>query len=337
MAKGAVPRGALPTDAPKGAPKSAGGKGLVLVTGATGVLGSHVVRELVTHGWRVRAMTHRPDLPRARAIAGPRVEVVSADVRNPRALGRAVHGVDAIYLLEPWRLDGPDGADGARTAGVAVANAAAGAGVEHVVFSSLSGAGAPTGVAHLERKRAVELHLRALGLAATVLRPALLMERVVGYQGRPLLSLLYQSLRLAVPPEQRARHEPDPTESRPGSLLAPLVARVRSRYEHVPVQVVSASDVATVARLAFETPERYVGLAIDLAGDELTAPDIAQAYQDITGRQAPGWVGRRDVRPPDGLAGLLDWVREYGFEADIPTLRTKYPWLSTFPGWLLGA
>jgi nucleoside-diphosphate-sugar epimerase len=67
---------------------------LSLVTGASGFVGSHLVRELLAEeGHRVRALTRRP----ASADGIPGVETRLGDVRNPQSLHEAVDGVDVVY------------------------------------------------------------------------------------------------------------------------------------------------------------------------------------------------------------------------------------------------
>ncbi|GAC1565817.1 MAG: NAD-dependent epimerase/dehydratase family protein [Ktedonobacteraceae bacterium] len=80
----------------------------VLVTGATGFLGGHLVDMLQERGDEVRAMV-RPveDATRLRALAG--VEVVNGDLTDIQSLKRAVRGVQRVYNVGaktgPWGLE----------------------------------------------------------------------------------------------------------------------------------------------------------------------------------------------------------------------------------------
>jgi nucleoside-diphosphate-sugar epimerase len=79
----------------------------VLVTGATGFIGRHVVQQLLGGSARVRVLVRRPDsLDRARRS---QLEVVQGDVRDPVAVLRAVRGVDCILhlagLARVWAKD----------------------------------------------------------------------------------------------------------------------------------------------------------------------------------------------------------------------------------------
>lgn len=69
----------------------------ILVTGATGNVGRHVVRRLVEEGRAVRALTRDP----AKADLPGGVEAVRGDLADPASLGPALEGVDTAFLLWP--------------------------------------------------------------------------------------------------------------------------------------------------------------------------------------------------------------------------------------------
>ncbi|GAA0950326.1 NAD(P)H-binding protein [Virgisporangium aurantiacum] len=144
----------------------------VLVSGASGFIGSHVAARLVEEGYRVRAMTRRP---RDYHGAG---EPVEADVSDPGTLAAAFAGVDvAYYLIHSLGSDDFEqrDADAART----FAKAAGVAGVERIIY--LGGLGANDGElsAHLRSRREVETILKAGPVPVTVLRAAV----VIGHGG----------------------------------------------------------------------------------------------------------------------------------------------------------
>ncbi len=69
----------------------------VLVTGATGFLGSALTTELLKHGERVRVLAR--DERRARALFGEAVEIIPGEITDADSVGRAVEGVEVIYHL----------------------------------------------------------------------------------------------------------------------------------------------------------------------------------------------------------------------------------------------
>ncbi|MEV6410548.1 NAD(P)H-binding protein [Kribbella sp. NPDC051718] len=100
----------------------------ILVTGATGHVGRHVVQALLDAGVAVRALVRTPSL----AALPAEVELVHGDIYNPAAVDQAATGVDAAFLLWPAFT-----ADGAAEVVTALTNQ-----VKRVVYlSAMSGGG----------------------------------------------------------------------------------------------------------------------------------------------------------------------------------------------------
>ncbi len=76
-------------------------QGKILVTGATGNIGRHVVSGLLDADADVRALTRNPDA----AGLPDGVEVVRGDLSDPETLEAALHGVDVVFLLWPTADD----------------------------------------------------------------------------------------------------------------------------------------------------------------------------------------------------------------------------------------
>lgn len=69
--------------------------GRVLVIGATGTVGRHVVFQLLARGKQVRALTRNPQASRL----PPQVEVVRGDLTFPETLDACLEGIDAVFLV----------------------------------------------------------------------------------------------------------------------------------------------------------------------------------------------------------------------------------------------
>lgn len=69
----------------------------VLVTGATGFIGSHLVADLVRQGRSVRCVVRKSS--DRTWLNGLDVETVEADLNDPQAVGQALQGVGAVYHL----------------------------------------------------------------------------------------------------------------------------------------------------------------------------------------------------------------------------------------------
>jgi len=139
----------------------------VLLTGATGFVGSRLAPALEQAGHRVRAMTRHPD-----HYTGPG-EAVYGDVNEPDSLQDALAGADvALYLVHS--LGEADFEQRDAEAASAFAAAAERAGVRQLVY--LGGLGGDEDLsAHLRSRREVESLLAATAVPLTVLRAAIIV------------------------------------------------------------------------------------------------------------------------------------------------------------------
>ncbi|MCA1790215.1 MAG: NAD(P)H-binding protein [Thioalkalivibrio sp.] len=71
----------------------------ILVTGATGIVGSELVSLLIGQGMEVKAGTRSPD--RARNLFDTGVEIVELDYRQPATFDAAVEWADRVFLQPP--------------------------------------------------------------------------------------------------------------------------------------------------------------------------------------------------------------------------------------------
>lgn len=143
----------------------------VLVTGATGNVGSQVVRELRRRGVSVRAFVRDPD--KAAAMLGDGVEPVSGDFGDPGSIRAALDGMDGVFLAcanDPRQVEYETN----------VIDAAAAAGVRRIVKLSAIGAEVGSPLAFWDAHGRIEQHLRASGLPATILHPGFYMTNVLG-------------------------------------------------------------------------------------------------------------------------------------------------------------
>ena len=140
----------------------------VLVVGATGRIGRHVVDQLLRAGARVRAFTRRPDAAEFPAD----VEVIGGDLTDPASLDAAMRGTAAVFLI--WTAP--------ITAAPAAINVIASHAPERVVYVN-----SPHRVAHpfFQQPNAlrsvhaeVDRLIAASGLKATALRPGMFASNV---------------------------------------------------------------------------------------------------------------------------------------------------------------
>jgi uncharacterized protein YbjT (DUF2867 family) len=143
----------------------------VLVTGATGFVGGHLVPELVAAGHQVSALVRDP----SRYDPPEGVDVVVGDLLDPDSLDDAFAGVDAAYYLVHSMRSGEDFEERDRRAARNFADAASAAGVDRVVYLGGLGEERDDLSAHLRSRREVEAILGDGDYALTALRAAIIV------------------------------------------------------------------------------------------------------------------------------------------------------------------
>lgn len=147
----------------------------VLVTGAAGLVGTHVCRELLQRGWEVRAMVRSPRKA-AERLGHLAVRTTAGDLRDPDAVRDAVRGVTAVVHLAAIAIERPGQSyeDVNTVATIGLLDAAREAGVERFVHMSQNGAASDSPYRFLRSKGMADDRVRASGLPWTVLRPSVI-------------------------------------------------------------------------------------------------------------------------------------------------------------------
>jgi uncharacterized protein YbjT (DUF2867 family) len=263
----------------------------VLVTGATGKQGGHLVRELLARGHSVRAMTRKPDSPAAAELAGRGVTIVTGNFDDQGSLERAARGVDTVFAMStPYE----SGSKTETREGINIVRAAVTSGVKHLVYSSVAGADRATGIPHFDSKFEVEKEIRRSGVPFTIVAPVFFMENFLAD---------YMAAEIAK-----------------GSISMALPATRR-------VQQIAVSDIAQFTALVIERRESFLGKRIDIASDELTGVTVATAISEVMGRHIkytalPIEAARSSN---NDLALMFEWFDRVGYDADIVGLRSLYP------------
>ena len=146
---------------------------MILITGATGTVGSEVVKRLSAQGRQVRALTR--DLHKAEANPLPHVEFVQGDFDDPDSMRRVCSGTERAFLLS----NSTERAEQQQTDFVEVARTS---GVRHLVKVSQLHAEANSPGRFLRYHAAVEAAVQAAGLTYTFLRRNLYMQGLLNFR-----------------------------------------------------------------------------------------------------------------------------------------------------------
>jgi uncharacterized protein YbjT (DUF2867 family) len=219
----------------------------ILVTGASGFVGSRLVTALEEAGHDVGAMTRRPERYEGAGIP------VAGDVGDEESLREALAGCEVAYYLV-HSLDDPDferkDAEAART----FARAAAAVGVDRIIYLGGLGQDGDRLSRHLRSRREVERLLGGTGVPVTVLRAGI----VVGHGG-----VSWELTR---------------------QLVAHLPAMVTPRWVSTRTQPIAVADVVRYLVGVLDAPEA-VGRVFEVGGpDVLTYLQMMIRVADIQNR-----------------------------------------------------
>ncbi|WP_405816178.1 NmrA/HSCARG family protein [Streptomyces sp. NBC_01390] len=279
-------------------PRTLRGK-TVLVTGATGNQGGATSRHLLADGWHVRALVRDDTTPAAAALAAAGAELVRGNLDDRASIEDAARGAYGLYSVQAAN-------DNELNQGINVADAAKSAGVRHLVFSSVGGAESQNrfyqeqGWGQIEKWQ-IEEHIRALDIPTTILRPAGFMEDFTSP------ARFFQN----------------------GSLNVPW-------HDDLVMQLIAIADTGAFAALAFADPDAYLGRAIEITGDRLTAPQIAEKLSAAAGRPVPHTQIPVDVlwKHDPEVAKVFTWANTTYYDSDLAPLRRAHPGVMDFRAWL---
>jgi dihydroflavonol-4-reductase len=250
-----------------------------LVTGASGFVGSAVVRALVRRGEPVRAMVRSSS--RLRLLEGLPVEVVIGDLADPRTCEAAVKGCRALFhVAADYRLWVTEPApmyrtnvDGTR----ALLSAAGDAGVARIVHTS----SVATLGSRPDRLPADETTPATLaGMIGHYKRSKFLAEEAARELAQAGLPIVIVNPSAPIGPGDA---RPTPT----GRVVLEAARGRMPAYVDTGLNVVHVDDVAQGHLLAFErgrVGERYI-----LGGDNLPLGEMLATIARLVGRKPPRW------------------------------------------------
>lgn len=187
-----------------------------------------------------------------------------------------------------------------RAEGLTVLAAARDAGISHLIYSS--GAAAEPGKGISGAKMDIELAIIESGQPYTVFRPVAFMENYAGQQKRIAKAGITDS-------------------------------RAPDRELHF----IAVRDIGLFVGEAFDNPDRWGGVAVNVAGDALTVQEHVDVFSDVMGR--PVAYRRLPLEEflsslPKPLRPLFRWYDEVGYEADVEGFRQQFPQLTTLEQYL---
>ena len=285
----------------------------ILVTGATGTIGSALVHRLTQQQLAVSALTRDPT--KAKFPAG--VTAVTGDMLDVASMRKALHGVSTLFLLNAVSAQELSEA-------VLTLNLAREAGIERVVYFSVFNGEAFTNVPHFTSKHAVERMIAQMGIPATILRPNCFMQNdafffkdallgpglypfPIGEKGVSMVDVrdIAEIAAGAVLQRERA---PQALPSEvinlvgPDALTGPGIAKIWSGLMNKPVTYTGSDTGSFEARLAHHAPG-WMAMDMRLMLDRFCSDGMAAASADVD--RMTQLLGRRPRSYADFAAETL--------------------------------
>jgi uncharacterized protein YbjT (DUF2867 family) len=274
----------------------------IVVVGATGRQGSQVVRHLVQDGWKVRALTRKPESRKASALQSLGAELVRGDLNNKSSLDAAFQNVYGVYNMQPPTLGN---LELEIQHGKNVAEAAQRARIQHLVYGSAGPGHTKTGIEQWDAKLEVAKFMNDLGLPLTVLRPMAFMELMKDPSYYPQSSTWY------------------------------IWPRLMGTERQIPW--LSVQDLGAIAAKAFANPEEYMGKDLPLASDAQSLGKSREIYREVTGKYPsrfpmPMFLFEKFVGKD--IPNMWRWLKTNPVSLDTSPTYAVHPEAMTVRTWL---
>ncbi len=274
----------------------------IFVTGATGNQGGAVAASLISNGFKIKVLTRKTDSFNAQKLQQLNAELVKGDLNDLDTFRSHLKGVDGIFSVQTFE----NGIDKEIKQGVDLANLAKEYGVDHFLYSSVSGADLNTGIPHFDSKYKIEHHIKQLGLPYTIIRPTSLFENFLIPQIRSRILK--------------------------GKLASPIN---RNKTQ----QFISAVDIGKISADIFMNKDRYLGKTITIGSEEMDMQQVATIFSTVLSREISyqkfPMIIARFVMGKD-LYKMFTWINENDaiFIKDLEIFKKEYPHLTSLKHWI---
>lgn len=223
---------------------------MILVTGATGTVGSELVQQLLEKNQSVRVFTRDANKV---ARLGNRIDCAVGDLSEPETLAAAMQGVERIFLVT-----------GSTQQDINVLEAAKRAGVKHIVKLSTIEAGHEPMIGHGKHHREREDLICASGLAWTFLRPTMFMSTALDWADS-----IKHHARVSYPGGEGKVSPIDPWDiAAVAAVTLTSDGHEGQAYPLTGSELLSMGDMVEIIAQRLGKPIQYIGMS-DTAGGEM--------------------------------------------------------------------
>lgn len=261
---------------------------IMLVTGATGKQGGATARHLLKSGVKVRALTRKPNSTNAQVLKSLGIEVVKGDLNDLSSLDNAMQDVYGVFSVTNFWEFGTGKKEIIQSKNLA--NIAKKHNVQHLVLASIARCDDNPNLAHFVSKYESEQYIQQSGIPYTFLRAVYFMDNLK-------------------PNGKGATFH--------WGILPSILGNSTT------MQMISCEDIGWFAANALLNPAVWIGKTMDIAGDNVTYPQILAAYKEVFGSEPKRSKLMTILIPllmPE-IRKMFEWYKEPRFHADITALR----------------
>ena len=261
-----------------------------------------MVRQLLQQGWRVRALTRKPESQKALALKASGADVRKADLEDPASLEAAFENAYGVYNMQ---ASVPGKIEIEIRQGRNAAEAAKKTGVRHVVYGSAGPGQTKTGIEQWDAKLEVTRAMNAMGLPLTTLRPMAFMELMTDPSYYPQSSTWY--------------------------IWPKLMGT------NIQIPWISVQDLGAVAAKAFANPEDFIGRDLPLAADAQSLAQFREIYKEVKGKYPsrfpmPQFLLEKFMGKD--IPNMWRWLRTHPVSLDTSQTYEVHPGAMSVRTWL---
>lgn len=305
---------------------SSGNDKPIMVTGATGKQGGAVVDALLALNdptITILAVTRNPESEASQKLMAKskQIRLIRGDLNNTsltyenakfESPNGKIWGVFSVQTMSMGvKVEDTETAEETKQ-GMGLIDGALANDVKMFVYTSVDRGGAekswdnPTSVPHFRTKYLIERYLRSEATGRmnwTILRPVIFMDNI--------------------------------ENNLPSKIV---MTAIKSSIGNKSMPWIATKDIGFFAAQAFADTDKYNGVAISLAGDELTFDQLNEKFKNFTGHDVPttfSFVGSALNWLSNEMGQMCNWFRDEGyFTPNLPELRSIDPHLLDFDTWL---
>ncbi len=241
---------------------------MILLTGATGTVGSALLRRLTAHGRPVRALVREP---RRLGDQRVRVQIALGDLADPPSFRNALRGVDTVVHMAASIRDQPRASieELNALATLRLVRAAERAGAERFLFFSAMSASHHSRTRFFRAKALAQEAVEASPIETTIFAPSIIYT-----PGDPWLTLLDRLSRLpavVVSGSGRATFEPIWAEDVADAVMSALSNGDSGRYDLAGPEILSYDDIVRTTLRANGRRRRLLHVPLPLVRASLKA------------------------------------------------------------------